>query len=47
MLAVLAVVFCCAVIPLGIGLAAYLGFSKKGKDPTNQEETIPQQERYQ
>ena len=37
---------CCAVIPLGIGIAAFLGFSKKEQDPANQEETIPQEERY-
>ena len=46
MFAVLAIVLCCAVIPLGIGIAAFLGFSNKGKEAANQEEANPQQERH-
>ena len=40
MFAVLAIILCCAVIPLVVGILAFLGISKKDKTSANLETTL-------
>ena len=40
MFAVLAIILCCAVIPLVVGILAFLGISKKDKTAANLETAI-------
>ena len=45
MFAVLAIILCCAVIPVVVGTVAFLGRSKKDKKPANREAAINQPEK--
>ena len=42
MLTVLAIIICCAVIPVVVGIVAFLGRTRKDKKPANQEAIVAQ-----
>ncbi len=41
MIAVLPIILCCALVPLALGIFAFLGLSKKDKKPADQGEATP------
>ena len=45
MFAVLAIILCCAVIPVVVGTVAFLGRSKKDKKPATREAATTQENR--